>query len=357
MLNTYVCTAPQQLADLASHWNSLHTFTDSPIEKYDWVVSCADKLLDTSDLYILVASDGQAPVAIAPLVKSHGFFRVVEQIGADTHGEPSDFIYKDNISLDYLLESLAKKKVPLFLCRVPESSPVVTAIKKAYKRRGLVICRPQPSCPFIEIDAQEKQTLNALPSRLQSDLRRARRKAEAIGEVSFEIHSPSTPSDFSPLWEDSIRIEAAGWKGRSYSALQENQRTGSFYKSYAARACEQGILRSCFLKINGQPVAMQIAIEDSNRFWLLKIGYDENFSNCSPGMLLMHETLRYAANKKLSTYEFLGSAAEWTRRWTEKERKNIAIRIYPYTVKGMALLMHDVGKYILRRILTKLGAK
>jgi Acetyltransferase (GNAT) domain len=329
---------------------------DSPVEKYDWAVSCAEKLLDASSLSIQVASDGQTPVAIAPLTTPHGLFRAVEQLATQVHGEPGDFLYTDSNSLDYLTENLAKKNMPLFLFRVPENSPVVAAIKKAYARRGLVICRPQPGCPFIEIAADEKQTSERLPSRLRSDLRRARRKAEAIGEVTFEIHSPSTQSEFVPLWEDSIRIEAAGWKGRSHSALKENQKIGSFYKSYAARACEHGILRSCLLRIGGQPVAMQLAIESNNRFWLLKIGYDENFSGCSPGMLLMHETLRYAANNKLSTYEFLGSAAEWTRRWTQNERKTIAIRTYPYTVKGVALFTHDVGKYLFRKMRAKIGA-
>ena len=40
---------------------------------------------------------------------------------------------------------------------------------------------------------------------------------------------------------------------------------------------------------------MQVAVETGGRFWLLKVGYDERFARCSPGSLLLLETIRHAA--------------------------------------------------------------
>lgn len=353
-VDTQVYTTPEGVVSLASHWDNLQTFLDAPVAKFDWIVSCVENLLSDSSLYIPIASEGETPVAIAPLAKPDRLFSAIRQIGVDRHGEPEDFVYQDLESLEKLSNALARAKVPLLLMRIPEESPVVNALKKSYKGKALVNCRSQVSCPFIDINAGEEKAPDNLSSRLRSDLRRARRKAETFGEVSFEIHSPTSQEELTPLWKESLRIEAAGWKGRGQTALAADQSMSSFFLSYLDRACKKGILRICFMKINDQAVATQIAIESSNRFWLLKIGYDETFANCSPGMLLMLETLKHAARNDLRSYEFLGASNEWTRRWTKNERNNITVRVYPYTVKGIAILVHDIGYFLWRRMIIRL---
>ncbi|MFH1017350.1 MAG: GNAT family N-acetyltransferase [Pseudomonadota bacterium] len=346
MGNTEICTTPEQLKGLGPFWDGLQTFLDAPFGKHRWVLSCAEAFAADSELYVPVVRKDRVPVATAPLVKRRGFLGVVRQLGVEDHGEPGDFNYQDLESLDGLAMTLAERKVPLFLARVPEDSPVGGALRRAYRGRGLVILRPQVNCPFIEIGVTESQTLDNLPARLRSDLRRGRRKAETIGAISLEVHAPSTVSDLTPLWEESLRIEATGWKGRRHTALQLDHRVGSFYRAYAVRACEQGVLRIFFLRIGGKMTAMMIGLEVSERLWILKIGYDENFAACSPGMILIHEILRYAAQRKLKSYEFLGTATAWTRRWTKQERKILRIYVYPYTGKGAAILARDSVKYL-----------
>jgi CelD/BcsL family acetyltransferase involved in cellulose biosynthesis len=353
MQRNYLCSTKQQVEELGVHWDKLQTYLDAPVAKFDWILSCVENLLEKSSLYIPVASDGTQPVAIAPLVKPNGFFGAVQQIGVSRHGEPADFLYKDAASLDLLTHVLSSGRIPLLLMRIPEESPVIQALEKAYKGKAFINLRPQVGCPFIEVQANEEQVLNSLPSRLRSDLRRAQRKAETLGEITFEMHAPASLAELTPVWNESLRVEAAGWKGRSHTALAEDQNMASFFLSYADRACQQGILRIYFMRIGGQVVAMQIAIEASDRLWLLKIGYDEDYAKCSPGMLLMLETLQYAARKGLASYEFLGAAKDWTRRWTKTERNNVTIRIYPYTIKGLSIFIHDTSTYFWKRMVGK----
>ena len=59
---------------------------------------------------------------------------------------------------------------------------------------------------------------------------------------------------------------------------------------------------------------------------------------CSPGNLLICETLRYAARQGLESYEFLGSSDPWTRVWTRDERQTVCLRIYPYNLAGVAAM-------------------
>jgi len=147
------------------------------------------------------------------------------------------------------------------------------------------------------------------------------------------------------LLEESLRCEAAGWKGRTGSALLSDPNRGQFYQNYASIACEKGILRLCFMRIGGEVAATQIAVESGERFWLLKVGYNEDFARCSPGHLLMIETLRYAAQRGLQTFEFLGSAEPWTQVWTTSVRPCVSVWAYPNNVRRAAAFVWDARRY------------
>jgi len=94
---------------------------------------------------------------------------------------------------------------------------------------------------------------------------------------------------------------------------------------------------------------MQIALEQNGGFWLLKVGYDERFSHASPGQLLLRDTIRYAAQAGLASYEFLGTAEAWTEMWTKEQHRYLAARVYPYTPRGLAALLVDLGRAKLRQ--------
>ena len=79
---------------------------------------------------------------------------------------------------------------------------------------------------------------------------------------------------------------------------------------------------------------MQIATEEAGRWWLLKIGFDPAWADCSPGTLLLSETVRYAARQRLKTYEFLGTVEPWTQIWTQNERRCVSVRVYPQSIRG-----------------------
>src|SRR5262249_34907362 len=164
-----------------------------------------------------------------------------------------------------------------------------------------------------------------------------------LGPVRSEVLSPA-PEELLPLLEEAFRVEAAGWKGRKGAALLTNAERGSFYRRYATAACRQGILRPCFLCLGAQAVALQLAAECGGGFWFLKIGYDEQFAQCSPGTLLMLEPLRYAAARGLRSYEFLGTVEPWTQLWAPRVHPYISLRAYPARARGLAALATDLTK-------------
>jgi CelD/BcsL family acetyltransferase involved in cellulose biosynthesis len=176
----------------------------------------------------------------------------------------------------------------------------------------------------------------------RSDLRRARRKAEQLGPLTTEIRTPQL-HELAGLLDVAFEVEARSWKGDAGTALAKDPHRAVFYRQYAEAACTEGTLRICLLRIGDRVAAMQIALETGGRFWLLKVGYDAEYSACSPGQLLLRDSIRYAAEAGLESYEFLGRSESWTRVWTATERPCLALRVYPLGVRGLAALAADAA--------------
>ena len=80
---------------------------------------------------------------------------------------------------------------------------------------------------------------------------------------------------------------------------------------------------------------MLIGVVYFSKFWILKIGFNDKYSNCSPGMLLTMETIKYAFEQNLSSYEFLGSYEKWQDMWPVELREYATIALYPYSFKSV----------------------
>jgi CelD/BcsL family acetyltransferase involved in cellulose biosynthesis len=333
-----VLSSLDKLSEIAPSLNNFRTFLSSPVGRTDWILSSAQYLRQQSELFLFLACDETQPLALAPLVRKNSLstFRQLPTF------EPAGFYYRDADALKRLTDLMAKARIPVFLERIPDDQVLLDALKQSHRGKALVIVKDSDTCPYIDIEGGADQTIAALPARLRSDLRRAARKTEELGGAACSLHAPTGPQEVETLWEKALSVEAAGWKGRSHTALLFDRQYRNFLHEYARRAAARGMLRINFLEIGGQTAATEIALVGGNRYWLLKIGFDERFSKCSPGMLLMEQTLRHAAELGLQSYEFMGTAADWTRRWTRKERKTYSVTIYPYTPQGAMLLVRDL---------------
>jgi CelD/BcsL family acetyltransferase involved in cellulose biosynthesis len=343
------------LLGLAPFWQIVEDATScSPIQHFIWNSACSAALPTPAGIAVHVIRTGPRTGAIAPLANSERTVGSMESLGLKDLYEPSDFLYSDRTALRALAMAIAEAGTQIYLGRVPADSPTIAAIKEAYQGRGLVFVRGAEPYPRIRLDKSWCEPLQHLNAGRGSDLRRALRRAEKLGAVTFEFLSP-TLHELPALLDEAFEVEAANWKGRTGSALTLDAVRGRFFRHYAAFASTAGTLRLCFLRIGGRAAAMQLAVECKGSFWLFKIGYREEFANCSPGMLLIAETIRYSAGKGLSGYEFLGTTEEWTRVWTKEEQPCVSIRVYPLRPLGVKALavdaMHFAGRRLQRAML------
>ena len=337
-----------ELDEIQPGWDSysLRAKWASPMLHHLWARTYAEAYHVDGRLEVIIAGTGQA-TAIAPLLRPRGIRQRLELIGVKELYEVMDFLYSDTSDVHALADAVAATRLPIVLKRISANSTALAALKKAYRGNAIVFSRPGPGCPWISLDDSWAEPEKHVNSGRRSDLRRARRNAEKIGPVTFEVLSP-TREELPSILEEIYRVEAAGWKGRDKTAMLYCPRLAEFYRLYTSAANDRGMLRLCFLRIAGEAAAAQIAVVTGDRFWLFKIGYSEKFARFSPGVLLMVETIRYAAQAGLKSYEFLGAAEPWIRNWTTLEHTCTSFRAYPLNPRGVSALAIDATAALIR---------
>lgn len=339
----------RDLDDLMHEWNLLPGAQQNPLLRHEWFLSAAEAFHNKHDLRVITLRESGRLRAVAPLalVKRHGIQRL-ELLGASALHEPSDVLYDGADSLLELCAVIARLPQATVLQRVMESSLLMDQLMQRSQGHGKLLKLSATPAPFIDIQAPWERYFNSLSSRRRYDFRHARAKLERSGKVSVEFIVP-TEADLERHMQEALRIESSGWKGRAGSALKFNLPLQRFMHAYAQRSCRLGMLQLSYLKCNNESIAMQIGILHADRHWVLKIGYDERWAFCSPGVQLTMEAVKKAFDSGLKTYEFLGADESWLRIWTQHQHPSSTLLYYPYTTRGLSALGTDTLSYLAKR--------
>jgi CelD/BcsL family acetyltransferase involved in cellulose biosynthesis len=334
--------------DLKKEWNELADSFRSPLLRHEWADACLRTLYpkNTRPHIVVVRLGGQLR-ALAPLISVYQFgLRQLVMPGGNILHEPCGFLYDSEAALLMLVHSLSKLRTSLMLPRFNVGSAEAVMLQ-GLSSGGRRFTKSGASSLRVPLQGTWEEFEAAMSSGRRSHLRGYRRKAEKLGKVEFDAIHPDVDT-LEPLLEDFFRIEASGWKGRAGTAALLHPRVHQCYCDYARSAAQLGTLRLFFLKIDGKPIAGRIAVEHGKRLWELKIAYDEAYGKCMPGIILTHETLRYAVERGLEAHEFLGQAEAWERHWPCEEDEYVSMRVYPFSLTGQLSLVQDVCQLALR---------
>jgi CelD/BcsL family acetyltransferase involved in cellulose biosynthesis len=338
-----------QLESLRDEWNELAAVRGHPLLRHEWFLSAAKTLHEERQLAVAIRSTGSRLAAVAPLVRTSiaGVERL-NFIGVEALYEPTGFLASDERAHGALIGDLVKLRRPLILQRL-SSSADVAALEAAVRGRGVFVRREGSPSLGVDLEGESGARAANPTGKLRADLRRARARASEYGEISFEVVAPRGDGVEAPL-AAFMTVEASGWKQRVGSALVTNLRLQAFFRTYCRLAADAGLLRFFFLRFGSRLAAAQIAVEAYDRLWLLKIGFDESLARCSPGFLLIAESLASAHTRGLRSYEFLGAAESWEERWRPAERPCSAVLFYPWGVRGGVGASLDVAGALWRRM-------
>ncbi|HKJ33513.1 MAG TPA: GNAT family N-acetyltransferase [Balneolales bacterium] len=349
-------TEEDHLENLSGEWNELESNFGTPLLSHDWYLSNAQTFCPPDKLKMISIKSGDKLRAIAPLSVKGRYSGKMEFVGSSVLNEPGGMIYNDRFSLTALIKALLDLKKPLYLKGMNAFSPEIQILEKTLKSRSFLKMVSEERLPWVAVDGQWKDFEKKISSSRRSSLRRLQRLAEKKGKVKFEVITPNE-ENLEEYLNAVFNIEAASWKGRTGTAMKFDPALSTFFRLYSQRAAKKGQLYFFFLKVDDELVAVQLNILHANRLWIFKIGHNEAWSWCSPGILLMHKVIKYCFDNRLRGCEFLGSNEPWLHIWANEFHSLVTYQIYNKSVPGILYLLWDLFHNYAGRITVKLRSK
>ena len=126
------------------------------------------------------------------------------------------------------------------------------------------------------------------------------------------------------------RLESAGWKAGSGTAVSIDNAQGAFYKQMLEAFCRRGAGSIYSYWFGEQLVAMDLCIEGADHLIVLKTAYDESVpASLSPTLLMREEACRALfEGGRFARIEFYGKVMEWHLRWTDRVRTLYHVNYY-----------------------------
>ncbi len=335
---------------LVRSWLRLEESASLPMQSHAFASALAGTLLADAHIDIFFVRERDEVAALLALCRERGRFARWTMVGAHQVCEPDDALCRTPQAARLLAEAIVGDGRALDFDRVPAGSELIPALRDSLRGKGWMSVRPATPTPTIALDERWKDPASRFNSGRRSDFRRAARRAGEFGQVSFEILSPG-PDAFDALFDEAIGVEMRSWKREAGTAIAADRAKENCFRHYFRSACEQGSFRIAFMRIDGRAVAMQMALETLGRYWLFKIGFDEEYERCSPGTLLMLHTIGWAAERELEAYELLGNLEPWIAQfWTREQHDCLWVRAYPYNARGAAAFAADAFASLRKRL-------
>ncbi len=193
-----------------------------------------------------------------------------------------------------------------------------------------IVARPSDSPRLRTLDYIETARVNVAGTfdnywagrgkNLRTNVKRQRAKLSQDG-VPTHLEVVETPGAVAAAIAEYGRLESAGWKAGTGTAVAADNDQGRFYTGVFESCCARGAGRIYRYIFDDKVVAMDLCIEDAGVLVILKTAYDETYKNISPAALMRHEYFRRIFDSgSIRRIEFYGKVMEWHRRWTDDVR-------------------------------------
>ncbi len=145
--------------------------------------------------------------------------------------------------------------------------------------------------PFLRSNLDGDDYLRAaLRSHHFREFRRLKRRLERLGTLRYEVLRG--PDEVREQFENFLLLEAAGWKGKSRTAMASDRLRAAFAREAVNDLAARDLVRIHSFTLDGRTIASIIVFIESGMAYTWKTAFDEQLSKFSPGTLLMLELTR-----------------------------------------------------------------
>lgn len=340
----------EELAEHADVWNELSIKADrlSPLLSYPWMHAFFKNLTNPPETWLcLFAYESNRLIGILPLVASYSYrvltrslqlfklpYHFAHTSGTDCLTLPGreDILA---VFLDYL------NHIPTtFPCLSLKHVPEHYASVKYFSRGNPLMCAVQNPAGFetiVPLAESGEKYVEGLSAKFRKNLKRASRKLAGIPDVRFLFCENNRPAK-----ENNARfleVENRNWKGERKTSIKDYASSAITFEEAAEGLSRQGLMAFSFLESGNKPIAAQYAMINNRTLYILKMGYDAEYTACSPGNLLMFKVIQAACDSgRFDEIDLISDVPELSK-WNVQKRALYHLIILPKIPVLSRLLM------------------
>jgi CelD/BcsL family acetyltransferase involved in cellulose biosynthesis len=157
-------------------------------------------------------------------------------------------------------------------------------------------------CPVLSVPAQARELCEILPSRIRANLRYFQRRAEALGQVSFET---ATTAGVSTFLDALFSLHEMRWRHLDQPGVLADPAVRRFHRSAAPLLLCVGLLRLHALWLDERIVAVMYVLFAKGRAYYYLSGFDPDLGKISPGTLTVGHAIQHAIAEGAHEFDFL----------------------------------------------------
>lgn len=207
----------------------------------------------------------------------------------------------------------------------PEVAGLMTAARARY---AAVETRRTDANVIVDLSPGWPAVRAGLSGNAREALRRAHAKLRRLGlEPTFR--TCSEPGEMGEAFAELLAVDARSWKylrggAMAVSANEHTQFAFAFQKLSAA-----GQARVFLLTLGGRVAAFILTIVIGDRAYMAIWSYDEAFSACSPGRLIMEKALSELAASGIRQVDFWGRPDSFKTSWSRDAVERSSVTFHP----------------------------
>lgn len=200
--------------------------------------------------------------------------------------------------------------------------------------------------PVIDLTQGADAYFAGLPQKLRANTNRAENGLRKAGDL--RVRDLALDADWQTSLDACLTLESAGWKGEAGGAIEQHDRTRTFYLTVLRQFHAAGALRLYGLTLDGELLAFNLLLRDGPTWYGFKTGYGEAWAKQSPGNVLFRHVLSALfADGNAQTLDMLDPVTDWKRRWASRIEPRLRLRLYAPGWRG-GLAYH--GERLARRL-------
>jgi CelD/BcsL family acetyltransferase involved in cellulose biosynthesis len=316
MMNFQHITSPEDFDSLAAEWNALlkESISDVPFLRHEylqaWWQTRGGGEWPQAELALIIArQDGQLK-GIAPLFFTQNLDDrpALLLLGSIEISDYLDLIVRtDDIPefLSGLLDFLASDSVPawevLDWYNLPEDSSTLPVLEAEARKRGLTYSqekfRPALS---VQLPGDFEQYLAGIDKKQRHEIRRKMRRADEY-ELPVRWYIVEDETTLDAEIDDFLELMANDPEKDAFlTDVMYTQMRASVHAAF-----QEGWLQLAFLAVDGKKACGYLNFDYNNRIWVYNSGLNFDYSEISPGWVLLGHLLQWANEHGRSEFDFM----------------------------------------------------